>query len=139
MKMYMIAMMVMALRMHPGILTTYNFNLMCDCVMAEAGGESPECQEAVATVILNRVYCPDKFPSDIEGVLCADNQFVFSGSEPTEEVKESVLRALCKYGTLDQCINKSCYYFRAGHYHDFGIQYMHIDNTYFTLAENFAE
>ena len=127
-----------AIRLHADInFTVSDFDLMCRCVLAEAGGESMECKEAVATVILNRVYCDDKFPDDIEGVITQKKQFCISEEDDIpSEVKYAVVFALIKYNTLDQIIPRSCYYFRANHYHAFGIEYKHIDNTYFSLAEN---
>ena len=109
-------------------------------VMSEAGGQSAYCQEAVATVILNRVYCEDKFPDNITDVIYAPGQFsTHNNGDPTDQVKLSVALAIDRYQTEHQCINKSCYYFRSGNYHNFGIDYMHIGDLYFSLAENFAE
>lgn len=129
-----------AIRIHQPInFTIADFELMCKCVDAEAGGESMECQIAVATVILNRAYCTDKFADNIEGVITADHQFVISKTpvkDIPDDVKLSVLNALITYGSLDQRLPKSCYYFRAVHYHNFGIPYTKIGKTYFSLAEN---
>ena len=43
-------------------ITDEEIALMERCVMSEAGGCTCECQEAVATVILNRWQHPDKYP-----------------------------------------------------------------------------
>ena len=131
-------MIASAIRIHEPInFTCADFDLMCRCVQAEAGGESMECQEAVATVILNRVYCEDKFPDTIEEVITQKTQFaIFPAEAVSDQVKLSVLSALINYGSLNQELPRSCYYFRAGYYHKFGISYKHIDNTYFSLAEN---
>ena len=56
-------MLACAIQIHG--FSCHDFDLMCRCVQAEAGGESSECKEAVATVILNRYYCTDKLPNDI--------------------------------------------------------------------------
>ena len=115
----------------------HDFDLMCRCVQAEAGGESAECKEAVATVILNRLYCEDKFPDDISDIIYQQNQFVVAPSgSVTDETKTAVIMAMINWGTYNQNVPRSCYYFRAGHYPSFGIKYKHIDNTYFSLAEN---
>ena len=136
----MIMLMVACLQLHNNIgLTIDDIDLMNRVVMSEAGGESADCQEAVATVIINRAYS-DKFPNTVNGVLAQKNQFSFhNNGEVTIEVKMSVLRALINYNTVDQCLNRSVYYFRRGTYHNFGIPETHIDNTYFSLAEDYAE
>ena len=126
-----------AIRMHSDInFTMSDFNLMCRCVMAE--DSDLKGQEAVATVILNRVYCEDKFPNTVEGVITQEKQFSIasSGERIPEDVRYVVAFALLKHGTIDQEIPRSCYYFRAGTYHDFGIQYRKIGGNYFSLAEN---
>ena len=105
------------------------------CVMSEAGGESAECQMAVATVILNRVACPHKFPDTVPGVIYAHNQFsLHNNGEVSFEVKLNVLSALTLYD--GQRFPYQLYYFRAGNYHNFGIPFKKIDNTYFSLSEN---
>ena len=132
-------MLASVLRIHEPInFTCSDYDLICRCVQAEAGGESMLCQEAVATVILNRVYCEDKFPDTVEGVITQKKQFILVSmdDEISEDVKLSVLSALINYGTLKQEIPRSCYYFRAKNYHTFGIPYKRIDKTYFSLAEN---
>lgn len=105
------------------------------CVMSEAGGESSECQMAVATVILNRVACPSKFPDTVPGVIYAQNQFsLHNNGDVSFEVKLNVLSALTLYD--GQRFPYQLYYFRAGNYHNFGIPFKKIDNTYFSLSEN---
>lgn len=126
-----------AIRMHSDInFTISDFDLMCRCVMAE--DSDLEGQEAVATVILNRVYCEDKFPDTVEGVITQEKQFsiVSESDHIPESVRYVVAFALLKHGTIDQEIPRSCYYFRAGTYHNFGIQYRKIGGNYFSLAEN---
>ena len=136
----MLMLMVACLRLHNPIgLTIDEIDQMNRVVMSEAGGESAECQEAVATVIINRAYS-DKFPNTVSGVLAQKKQFSFhNNGEPTTEVKLSVLKALMHHGTDEQIINRSAYYFRRGTYHNFGIPETHIDNTYFSLAEDYVE
>lgn len=128
----------LAIRLNADIsFTIADYDLMCRCVMSEAGNQSFECQEAVATVILNRAYCTDKYPDTVQGVITQKNQFsVVDNGYPTEQVKLAVLYACLKYGTVEQDIPKACYYFRSGHYHSFGINYKQIDDMYFSLAED---
>lgn len=128
-------MLACALQIHG--MSIHDFDIICSCVQAEAGGESDECKEAVATVILNRLYCEDKFPDNVSDVIYSKNQFVVAPlGSVTIETKTAVIMAMINWGTYNQKVPRSCYYFRAGHFHNFGIKYRHIDNTYFSLAEN---
>ena len=130
----------LALRVNTLNLTIADIDLLNRCVMSEAGNQDMETQEAVATVILNRVVCEDKFPNTVEGVITQKNQFSMANNgEPTADVKYSVVIAILKFQTPDQDISPSCYYFRSGKYHNFGIQYRKIGDLYFSLAENYAE
>ena len=108
--------------------------LIARCVMSEAGGESENCQEAVATVILNRYMSPG-YPDNLSEIIVPGQFSLQDNGDITTEVYLSVSRALVNYNTGMQCIPYNCYYFRAGKYHDFGIPYTHIDNTYFSLSE----
>ena len=120
-------------------ISSEDIHLMEICVMTEAGGESVECQEAVATVILNRLACPDKYGSTVYGVIFAENQFAcYPEKQPTVSVRVAVLDALRYYNTEYMCLPHQCYYFRANYYHDFGIPWISIDHTYFSLASEAA-
>ena len=115
-------------------ITDVDKELIARCVMSEAGGESEDCQEAVATVILNRYMSP-RYPGNLSDIIVPGQFSLQDNGDITTEVYLSVSRALVNYGTGMQCIPYNCYYFRAGKYHDFGIPYTHIDNTYFSLSE----
>lgn len=115
-------------------LTDDDIGMICRCVMSEAGGESRECQEVVATVIFNRYFSP-KFPNTFEEILAPGQFSMHNNGEVTDEVMMSVYRAVNFYATESCLLPHTCYYFRAGKYHDFGIPYTHIDNTYFSLSE----
>lgn len=108
--------------------------LIARCVMSEAGGESEDCQEAVATVILNRYMSP-RYPDKLSEIIVPGQFSLQDNGEITTEVYLSVSRALVNYNTGMQCIPYNCYYFRADHYHDFGIPYRQIGNNYFSLSE----
>ena len=111
-----------------------NLDLLCREVYAEAGGDGPDSQKAVTTVIINRIMSP-RFPEDLEDVLYQSGQFAQPASFYSEEVQLSVMEAIQEYGTPDQILPYTCYYFRAHHYHEFGIPYTHYGNTYFSLSE----
>ena len=116
-------------------LTDEEIELICRCVMSEAGGESPLVQEAVATVIFNRYFSP-KFPNTFEEILAPGQFSLHDNGEITDEVRLSVSRAIVFYSSPGgTTLPYNCYYFRADHYHSFGIPYTHIGNTYFSLSE----
>lgn len=115
-------------------ITDEDYELIARCVMSEAGGDTQESQEAVATVILNRYFSPD-YPVEIKDII-VPGQFSTADNGPiTNEVYMSVARAINFYGSGSCILPYNCYYFRADHYHDFGIPYTHIGNTYFSLSE----
>lgn len=109
-------------------------DLLCFEVMAEAGGDGAQSIEATATVILNRVASPD-YPDTVREVIEAPGAFCDPAGYYTAEVKRGVYRAIIRHGTDHQIVPYNCYYFRAGHYHSFGIPYTHYGNTYFSLSE----
>lgn len=117
-------------------ITPEEIQLLNRCVMSEAGDQSCECQEAVATVILNRWLNHEKFPDTITGVITAEDQFsTHDNGEPTVSVMLAVYNAIYYYNTVCQDLPKQVYYFRGFHYHNFGIPYCSIDDLYFSLAE----
>lgn len=106
-------------------------DLLERCVMAEGGGESYECQVAIACVIINRVIS-DKYPDSIDGVIKQKGQFstwpkMIKRMVPTNEVKQAVREAL-----TSEAIPENVLYFRASRYHKWGSRYCRIDNTYFS-------
>lgn len=112
-------------------LTTEQLDLLERCVMAEGGGESYECQRAIACVVVNRVIS-DKFPDTIEDVIKQKGQFSTWPSQiqkvkASNEVKQAVREAL-----TEAAIPEDVLYFRAGYYHSWATDYLCIDNTYFS-------
>lgn len=118
-------------------LTPEEVALIERVVMSEAGNQTVECQEAVATVILNRWQCPDNFGDTISEVVYAPKQFsTANNGEPTLSVQVAVRNAITYYNTYTMCIPKQVYYFRSGHYHTFGLPYGTIDDLYFSTPED---
>ena len=118
------------------IITPTEIELMNRCVMSEAGNQSVETQEAVATVILNRWMNPDKFPDSITGVIKSEGQFsTGDNGEPTVSVRVAVYNAIVYYNTDMQDLPKQVYYFRKDYYHNFGVPYCSMDDLYFSLDE----
>lgn len=113
-----------------------DIDLLARVVMSEAGGQSDDCKEAVATVILNRLASPD-YPVSLKEVIYQRNQFsTANNGEPTKDCYLAVYSALIWFGTDDQIVPKSCYYFRSGHYHTWALNYKQIDDLYFSLPKN---
>lgn len=75
------------------------YQLLCQIVMAEAGGEGRKGVELVAGVIVNRTQCPS-FPDSITEVIQQEGQFesygkgTYQNKTVTEECKEAVNRVL---------------------------------------------
>lgn len=106
-------------------------------VMSEAGGESVYAQEAVATVILNRWQNPDNYAETIRGVIFETGQFsTHDNGAPTVSVRVAVHNAITYYNTEFMCLPYQVYYFRSGHYHDFGTPYCEISHLYFSLPDD---
>lgn len=113
-------------------LTTEQLDLLERCVMAEGGGESYECQRAIACVIVNRVL-DENYPDTVEGVIKQKGQFStwpsqIQNTAATNEVKQAVREAL-----VSAVIPENVLYFRADYYHSWGTDYCAIDNTYFSM------
>lgn len=105
-------------------------------VAAEGRGEGVDCQEAIATVMLNR-WQDGEFGDTLTAVITADGQFAdpYEG-EISIATHLAVKNALIYYNTYCMCIPHQVLYFRAHHYHTFGKPYCSIDNTYFSTREN---
>lgn len=78
-------------------LSDADMDLIARLVWVEAQGEPDDGQQAVAEVVLNRVYS-DRFPNTVRGVIYAENQFrgtqYISTAKPTQTQYEAVERAL---------------------------------------------
>lgn len=118
-------------------ITDEEIRMMERCVMSEAGGCTCECQEAVATVILNRWQNPDKYPDNIIDVIMEEGQFsIHDNGKPTVSVRLAVHNAIVYYNTAVQDLPRQIYWFRQDKYHDFGVPYCSIDNLYFSGPED---
>lgn len=111
--------------------TNEEIDLIALCTMAEAEGEPELGQRLVIDTILNRVEHPD-FADTVREIVYAPNQFtsMTNGRADRCYVKESI-RALVVEEIRDRT-DKSVLYFRAGRFHDFGIQLYKIGNHYFS-------
>ena len=113
-----------------------DIDLMARVVMSEAGGQSADCKEAVATVILNRLASPD-YPIDIYNVVYQKGAFsTHDNGAPTNECYLAVYSALTWFGTDYAILPKSCYYFRDSHFHSWALNYRKIGDLYFSCKRN---
>lgn len=108
--------------------------LVATVLKLEGGGESIECQYAIASVIINRYTTSD---STISQIIYAKNQFSVASEIPNAHptgTQLKIVENVCKYGPT---IPEYVIYFRAGNYHEkTGIPYFHLDNTYFSYNKN---
>lgn len=112
-------------------ITPEELDLLEKCVMAEGGGESYECQVAIACVVINRVLS-DLFPGTLMEVVTQEGQFSswpnqISQVTATNSVRQAVREALAQAVFPEEIL-----YFRADYYHSWGTEYCRIDHTYFS-------
>lgn len=75
------------------------YEMLCKIVTTEANTEDVEGQMLIANVVMNRVRS-DIFPDTVEEVILSPGQFdpvetgAFNVTEPTDESREAVIRAL---------------------------------------------
>ena len=107
-----------------------DIDLMARCVMSEAGGQSDECKEAVATTILNRWMSPNY--SDSIRVIIEDAYSTADNGPVTDACYLAVYSAIAWWGSDYAVVPKCIYYFRAGHYHTWALDYRKIGDLYFS-------
>lgn len=112
------------------IISDEEYDLLCQVVNAEARGEDPYTQEAVAAVVLNRwMKSPDKSLKDI---INAPHQFAkLKGYDI--EIEVNVVDAIRYYNKGGQAtLPTDVIYFRSGHFHSWATDYKQIGNLYFS-------
>lgn len=122
------------------IYTDEEINMLATLVYLEAGIESFDCQEAVASVVLNRMYIYDK---SLEEIIYEKGQFTpadkIQYSTPSESSLSAVKNVLSGGTTLPTYVT----FFRGNHYHNWDasryVPYCNIDNTYFTYDKQLKE
>lgn len=112
------------------IISDEEYDLLCQVVNAEARGEDPYTQEAVAAVVLNRwMKNPDKSLKDI---INTPHQFAkLKGYDI--EIEVNVVDAIRYYNRGGQAtLPTDVIYFRSGHFHTWATDYKQIGNLYFS-------
>ena len=101
-------------------------------VYLEGGIESYECQEAIASVVINRATTSGKSTHD---VIYAKHQFAPAKKIKQSEPLESTMKAAKCVAMYGPSIPEYVTFFRADYYFDWGsryVDYVCIDRTYFT-------
>lgn len=116
-------------------LSQDEIELISKILYLEGRGESYECQQAIVSVIINRMTTENK---DAHEIIFAENQFTTSQfvekGKVTEEIKSIVIDIAANGPTIPNWVT----YFRAKKYHQWDnkygtvIPYDKIDNTYFS-------
>lgn len=111
-----------------------NFDTFCDVIYAESGNQGGYGMRLVADCIINRMRSDETFADTMHGVLHAKNQFScihdghaakFRGHE-----KENV-RKLAQE-ELMHVTDPDIYYFRTGHFFNFGSPKYRYKDVYFS-------
>ena len=115
-------------------LTSAEKELLAQLLYHEARGESLECQKAVASVVLNRVES-GLWGDTLKDVIYAKNQFepVGKGLLPNTKPLQKQYEAIDYVIENGATVPSNVLYFRAGHYFEWGTDYINIDNTYFSI------
>lgn len=112
-------------------LTEDEIDLVALVTMAEAEGEPEEAKRLVIDVILNRLDSP-RFPDTIKGVVYAKNQFevMVNGRIERCYVRDDIRELVIE--ELQNRTNPNIHYFRADHYHGFGVPVVRVGNCWFS-------
>lgn len=112
-------------------ITEEEREMLAAIIFLEAGTESYECQAAICSVIINR-WISGYWGNSIAEVLYAPNQFTpakyISSTTPSSMQYEVVDDIIMNGTTLPEYVM----YFRANFYFDWAIDYISIDNVYFS-------
>lgn len=109
-----------------------DMQMLYQLVHAESGNQDLTTQEAVASVVINRVMS-EYFPNSVSSVIFADGQFsvVDNGSiwcTPSEQSIQAV-NNVCENGVT---IKNNIYFFRNSHYHNGYTDEMQLGVLYFS-------
>lgn len=116
-----------------GIISEYEFCILCQLVAAEAENQCFEGKRAVAGVVLNRAEFGWPFAEGIEGAIfqegafscISDGRFFDASDYVSEEDREAVAAELSERKYSEYL------YFTAGHYGDYGTPAEQIGDHFF--------
>lgn len=111
-----------------------NFDTFCDVIYAESGNQGDYGMRLVADCIINRMRSDEAFADTMHGVLHAKNQFscIYDGhaAKFRGHEKENV-RKLAQE-ELMHVTDPDIYYFRTGHFFNFGTPKYRYKDVYFS-------
>lgn len=112
------------------IISDEEYDLLCQVVNAEARGEDPYTQEAVAAVVLNRwMKDPEK---DLKDIINAPHQFAKLKNYDIE-IEVNVNDAIRYWNKgAEATLPVDVIYFRSGHFHTWAKDYKQMGNLYFS-------
>ena len=112
-------------------LSESDIDLIALITMAEAEGESELGKRLVIDVILNRIDSP-RFANTAHEVIYAPGQFevLWNGRVERCYVRDDIRQLVIE--ELQSRTRNDIYYFRADHYHSFGIPVLQEGNAYFS-------
>lgn len=108
-----------------------NFEMLCNCVYAEAGNQSDYGVRLVACVILNRAGGDI---SKIDDVISAPYQFSSysdGGMEKWNNIPERIYQ-ICA-DEMQNRTNTKVMYFRTGHFSEYGTPWQKVGDHYFSV------
>lgn len=115
-------------------VTKEDMELMARVVMSEASILHMDAKQAVAQVIVNRVL-DDEFPDTVREVIEEPYQFsTQDNGRPDMECYLAVEGAL-----LYEAFPRDMLWFRTDRPHEWGYEYAHIGNTYFTTRKDYND
>lgn len=119
-------------------LTREDIDILAACLYLECRGESIECQEAICSLIINRLNT-GKYGDTISGVVYAPGQFSTAPYLKNVNLELAitqyeVIETVMTYGTI---LPPYVVYFRANKYHRWSDteDYMNVDNTFFSSSK----
>ena len=116
-------------------LSQDEIDLISKIVYLEGRGETYECQQAIVSVIINRMTTENK---NAHEVIFAENQFTTAESVDEGEVTEDIQSIVIDIAANGPTIPVWVTYFRANQYHQWNtkygtvLPYDKIDHTYFS-------
>lgn len=117
-------------------LTDNEIYSIAQIVYLEGRGESKECQQAIISVIVNRIKYENK---TAEEVIFADNQFSTASYIEKGDPDDDIIALVKDVAENGPTIPNYVTYFRANTFHEWKsdngevVPYINIDNTYFSF------
>ena len=111
-----------------------NFDLFCDVIYAESGNQGNYGMRLVADCIINRMRSGEAFDDTMHGVLYAKNQFscISDGHAAKFRGHEKANVRKLAQEELMHVTDPDIYYFRTGHFFNFGTPKYRYKDVYFS-------